>query len=76
MGTGGFNSEDEPLYLLLWARISEKKCSSPHGQHKSPKFSNWAHSQKTTALFQLDFRQTIQHALIKVYTTNTDSQES
>ena len=43
-GMGEFNSE--PLHLLLWARIPEKKWSSPHSQQKSPKCSTWMQSQK------------------------------
>ena len=42
-GMGEFNSE--PLHLLLWARIPEKKWSSPHSQQKSPKCSTWMQSQ-------------------------------
>ena len=58
-GMGEFNSE--PLHLLLWARIPEKKWSSPHSQQKSPKCSTWMQSQK----WQVDFcsfpRQTMQY---------------
>ena len=35
-----------PLYLLLRARIPQKKWSSHHGQQKSPKCSTWMQSQK------------------------------
>jgi len=43
-GMGEFNSG--PLYLLLWAGIPQKKCSSHHSQQKSPKCSTWMQSQK------------------------------
>ena len=33
-GMGEFDSDD-PLYLLLWAGIPQKKCSSHHGQQES-----------------------------------------
>ena len=42
---GEFNSDDH-LYLLLWARIPQKKWSSHHGQQKSPKCSTWMQPQK------------------------------
>ena len=48
-GMGEFNSDDHSelnLYLLLWARIPQKKWSSHHGQQKSPKCSTWMQSQK------------------------------
>ena len=35
-----------PFYLLLWARIPEKKWSSPNSQQKSLKCSTWVQSQK------------------------------
>ena len=38
MRMGEFNSDDH-YYLLLWARIPQKKWSSPHNQQKSQKFS-------------------------------------
>ena len=43
-GMGEFNSE--PLHLLLWARIPEKKWSSPYSQPKSTKCSIWVQFQK------------------------------
>ena len=43
-GVGEFNSDDH--YLLLWARIPQKKWSSHHGQQKSPKCSTWMQFQK------------------------------
>ena len=44
-GMGEFNSDDH-LYLLLWARIPQKKWGSHHSQQKSPKYSTWMKSQK------------------------------
>ena len=35
-----------PLYVLLWARIPEKKWNSHHSQQKSLKCSTWMQSQK------------------------------
>ena len=32
---GEFNSDNQPLYLLLWAGIPQKKWSSHHGQQES-----------------------------------------
>jgi len=34
------------LYLLLWARIPQKRYSNPHSQQKSLKCSTWMQSQK------------------------------
>ena len=44
-GMGEFNSDDH-FYLLLWARIPQKKQSSHHSQQKSLKCSTWMQSQK------------------------------
>ena len=44
MRMGEFNSDDH-YYLLLWARIPQKKWSSPHTQQKSLKCSTWVQSQ-------------------------------
>ena len=37
-----------PSYLLLWARIPQKKWSSPHSQQKSPKMQYLGVISKTT----------------------------
>ena len=34
-GMGEFNSDNQPLYLLLWAGIPQKKWNSHHGQQES-----------------------------------------
>ena len=39
------------LTLLLRARITQKKWSSHHSQHQSPKCSTWMQSQKQNDLF-------------------------
>ena len=49
------------LYLLLWARIPEKKWSSHHSQQKSSKCSTWMQSQKQQNDLCLFPRQTIQY---------------
>ena len=44
-GMGEFNSYDHCIYYL-WARIPQKKWSSPHSQQKSLKCSTCMQSQK------------------------------
>ena len=45
-GMGEFNSDEHYIPLLLWTGIPQEKCSSHHGQKKSPKCSTWMQSQK------------------------------
>ena len=68
---GKFNSDDH-YYLLLWARIPQKKWSSPHSQQKSLKCSIWVQSQKQPNDFCSFPRQTIQH---QVYAPTTNAEE-
>ena len=49
------------LYLLLWARIPQKKYSNPHSQQKSLKCSTWMQSQKQQNDLCSFPRQTIQY---------------
>ena len=58
-GMGEFNSDDH--YLLLWARIPQKKWSGHHSQQESPKCSTWMQSQKRQNDLCSFPRQTIQY---------------
>ena len=64
------------MYLLLWARIPQKKWSSHHSQQKSLKCSTWMQSQK----WQTDLcsfpRQTIQYYVIQVYALTSNAEEA
>ena len=64
-----------PFYLLLWARIPEKKWSSPHSQQKSSKCSTWVQSQKRQNDPCLFRRQTIQQHSTQVYAPITNAEE-
>ena len=48
-------------YLLLWARIPEKKWISHHSQQRSPKCRTWMQSQKQQNDLCLFPRQTVQY---------------
>ena len=73
-GMGEFNSE--PLHLLLWARIPEKKWSSHHRQQKSPKCSTWMQSQKQQNDLCSFPRKTIQYHKIQVYALTSNAEEA
>ena len=55
------NLSQMTIISTVWARISWKKWSSHHSQHKSPKCSTWMQSQKQQNDLCSFPRQTIQY---------------
>ena len=78
-GMGEFNSYDHCIYYL-WARIPQKKWSSPHSQQKESKMKFLDQSQKRQndlgKLWKSHFQgKPLNTKTIQVYTTTTNAEE-
>ena len=74
-GMGEFDSDD-PLYLLLWAGIPQKKCSSHYGQQKSPKCSTWC-NLKNDRMISVCFQgKPFSITVIQVYAPTSNAEEA
>ena len=75
MRMGEFNSDDH-YYLLLWARIPQKKWSSPHTQQKNLKCSTWVQSQKPQNDISVHFQvKPFNITVIQVYAPTANAEE-
>ena len=72
-GNDPFNLDDH--FIILWAKISQKKWSSPHSQQKCLKCSTWVQSQKRQKDLSLLSRQTIHHNN-QIYALTTNVKEA
>ena len=64
------------IYLLLWARITQKKWSSHHSQKKSPKCSTWMQSQKQQNNLCLFQGKAFNITVIQVYAPTSNAEEA
>ena len=74
-GMGEFNSDDHYIYYCGQESL-RKKCSSHHGQQKSPKCSTWMQSQKRQNDLCSFPRQTIKYHSNPVYAPTSNAEEA
>ena len=73
-GIGEFNSDDHYIYYCGQESL-RKKCSSHHGQQKSPKCSTWMQSQKRQNDLCFQDKQ-FNITVIQVYAPTSNTEEA
>ena len=64
------------MYLLLWARIPQKKWRTHHGQQKSPKCSTWMQSQNDRIISIRFQGKPFNITVIQIYVPTSNAEEA